>query len=140
MVILLLAFSAAGILLSRLLLADLPSPGALYERQGGLSSRILDRHGRLLYEIADPHVLKVRTTLNGEVMQDSSTSQLIFDVPTLIEFASHAFTLLPGDVIITGTPPGVGVFRDPPVFLRDGDTVTVEVEGIGQLTNPCVEE
>ena len=60
--------------------------------------------------------------------------------PTLIEFASHAFTLLPGDVILTGTPHGVGVFRDPPVFLQDGDLITVEIEGIGQLTNSCVEE
>jgi 2-keto-4-pentenoate hydratase/2-oxohepta-3-ene-1,7-dioic acid hydratase in catechol pathway len=91
-------------------------------------------------EIPDPHVLAVRTTLNGEVMQDSTTAQLIFDVPQLIEFSSRAFTLLPGDVIVTGTPPGVGAFRDPPVFLRDGDAVTVEVEGIGQLTNYCVEE
>ena len=91
-------------------------------------------------EIPNPHGLKVRTMLNGEVMQDSSTAELIFDVPTLIEFASHAFTLLPGDVIVTGTPPGVGVFRDSPVFLKDGDTVTVEVEGIGQLTNRCVQD
>jgi 2-keto-4-pentenoate hydratase/2-oxohepta-3-ene-1,7-dioic acid hydratase in catechol pathway len=65
---------------------------------------------------------------------------MIFRIPQLIAFSSRAFTLLPGDVIITGTPPGVGVFRDPPLFLRDGDVVTVEVEGIGQLTNCCVEE
>jgi 2-keto-4-pentenoate hydratase/2-oxohepta-3-ene-1,7-dioic acid hydratase in catechol pathway len=91
-------------------------------------------------EIANPHVLAVRCTLNGSVMQNSTTAELIFDVPTLVEFISRAFTLLPGDVIVTGTPPGVGVFRDPPVFLKDGDVVTVEVEGVGALTNPCVEE
>jgi 2-keto-4-pentenoate hydratase/2-oxohepta-3-ene-1,7-dioic acid hydratase in catechol pathway len=91
-------------------------------------------------EIHAPGQLDVRTILNGEVMQDSNTDQLIFDVPTLVSFASRAFTLLPGDVIITGTPPGVGVFRDPPVFLKDRDAISVEVEHIGLLTNTCVEE
>lgn len=91
-------------------------------------------------EIADPQNLAVRTTLNGEVMQESTTAEMIFGVRALIEFASRAFTLLPGDVIVTGTPPGVGVFRNPPVFLKDGDEITVEVEGIGKLTNRCVEE
>jgi 2-keto-4-pentenoate hydratase/2-oxohepta-3-ene-1,7-dioic acid hydratase in catechol pathway len=91
-------------------------------------------------EIPDPQALTVRTTLNGEVVQESTTAEMIFGVRVLIEFASRAFTLLPGDVIVTGTPPGVGVFRDPPVFLRDGDEITVEVEGVGQLTNRCVEE
>jgi 2-keto-4-pentenoate hydratase/2-oxohepta-3-ene-1,7-dioic acid hydratase in catechol pathway len=91
-------------------------------------------------EIPDPQNLAVRTTLNGEVMQESTTAEMIFGVRALIAFASRAFTLLPGDVIVTGTPPGVGVFRDPPVFLQDGDEITVEVEGIGQLTNHCVEE
>jgi len=91
-------------------------------------------------EIADPQNLHVRTTLNGEVMQDSNTREMIFGVQYLVEFASRAFTLLPGDVIITGTPPGVGVFRSPSVFLKDGDEISVEVEGIGKLTNRCVEE
>ena len=91
-------------------------------------------------EIPDPHTLPLRCTLNGQVMQDSNTSELIFKVDQLIEFISHAFTLLPGDVIMTGTPSGVGAFRSPPVFLKDGDVVTVEVEGLGQLTSPCVEE
>jgi 2-keto-4-pentenoate hydratase/2-oxohepta-3-ene-1,7-dioic acid hydratase in catechol pathway len=91
-------------------------------------------------EIPDPQNLAVRTTLNGEVMQDSTTAEMIFGVRELIAFASRAFTLLPGDVIVTGTPPGVGVFRDPPVFLKDGDEITVEVEGIGKLANRCVEE
>jgi 2-keto-4-pentenoate hydratase/2-oxohepta-3-ene-1,7-dioic acid hydratase in catechol pathway len=91
-------------------------------------------------EIADPHNLAIRCTVNGQVLQDSNTRELIFKLPYLIAFCSRAFTLLPGDVITTGTPDGVGVFRDPQVFLHDGDQVTVEVEGLGQLTNPCVEE
>jgi len=91
-------------------------------------------------EIPDPQALAVRTTLNGQVMQDSTTAEMIFGVRELIAFASQAFTLLPGDVIVTGTPPGVGVFRDPPVFLNDGDAITVEVEGIGALSNPCAHD
>lgn len=91
-------------------------------------------------EIADPQNLAVRTTLNGQVMQDSNTREMIFPVNELVAFASCAFTLLPGDVIVTGTPPGVGVFRKPPVFLKSGDVVTVEVEKIGALSNPCIEE
>jgi 2-keto-4-pentenoate hydratase/2-oxohepta-3-ene-1,7-dioic acid hydratase in catechol pathway len=91
-------------------------------------------------EIPDPQALAVRTTLNGQVVQDSTTAEMIFGVRELIAFSSRAFTLLPGDVIVTGTPPGVGVFRDPPLFLNDGDTVTVEVEGIGALSNPCAHE
>jgi 2-keto-4-pentenoate hydratase/2-oxohepta-3-ene-1,7-dioic acid hydratase in catechol pathway len=88
-------------------------------------------------EVPEPHGLPIRTRVNGQAMQDSRTDQLIFRIPTLIEFLSRAFTLLPGDIILTGTPPGVGAFRKPPVFLKDGDVVTVEVEGIGSLTNPC---
>ncbi|NJN84091.1 MAG: fumarylacetoacetate hydrolase family protein, partial [Caldilineaceae bacterium] len=91
-------------------------------------------------EVPDPHNLTLGCTVNGQVVQDSNTKELIFKIPYLIEYLSRAFTLLPGDVIITGTPPGVGAFRKPPVFLKDGDIVTVEVEGLGQLTNPCVEE
>ncbi|MAU13223.1 MAG: fumarylacetoacetate hydrolase [Anaerolineaceae bacterium] len=87
-------------------------------------------------EVKDPQDLKLSTTLNGTVLQDSTTAEMIFGVRHLISFCSKAFTLLPGDVILTGTPDGVGVFRDPPIFLTDGDTVTCEVEGIGQLTNP----
>ncbi len=91
-------------------------------------------------EISNPQKLAVKSTLNGQTMQDSNTLEMIFDVATLIEFASQAFTLLPGDVIATGTPNGVGVFREPPVFIKHGDTITVEIEKIGQLTNTCVEE
>jgi 2-keto-4-pentenoate hydratase/2-oxohepta-3-ene-1,7-dioic acid hydratase in catechol pathway len=91
-------------------------------------------------EIPDPHDLAIRCTVNDDVLQDSTTAEVIFRVDQLIEFISHAFSLLPGDVIATGTPDGVGVFRSPQIFLKDGDVVTVEIEGLGQLTNPCIEE
>jgi 2-keto-4-pentenoate hydratase/2-oxohepta-3-ene-1,7-dioic acid hydratase in catechol pathway len=91
-------------------------------------------------EVPDPQDLSLRCTLNGQVMQDSTTAEMIFGVAYLIEFISRALTLLPGDVIATGTPHGVGVFRSPQVFMKDGDVVTVEVEGLGQLTNDCREE
>lgn len=80
--------------------------------------------------------LAIRTRLNGQVMQQSSTDQLIFDVATLIATISEAMQLEPGDVIITGTPAGVGAARDPKVFMKDGDICEVEIEGIGTLSNP----
>ena len=88
-------------------------------------------------EIPDPQALSIRAVLNGETMQDSRTSEMIFGVRDLITFASRAFTLLPGDVIMTGTPHGVGVFRKPPVFLKDGDRIAIEIEKIGRLENFC---
>lgn len=91
-------------------------------------------------EIPNPNALHIRTLLNSAVMQDSNTSDMIFDVPRLIEFLSGSTTLLPGTVILTGTPGGVGMARTPPVWLQPGDSVTVEVERIGQLTNPVEEE
>ena len=91
-------------------------------------------------EIADPHHLEIRCVVNGETMQESNTRELVFKIPQLVEYLSAAFTLLPGDVVITGTPAGVGAFREPPIWLKDGDVVTVEVEGLGSLTNPCVVE
>jgi 5-carboxymethyl-2-hydroxymuconate isomerase len=90
-------------------------------------------------DIADPQALKLTTRVNGEVMQDSSTSEMIFGVAQLISFCSHSFTLEPGDVIITGTPWGCGEFMDPKRSLVDGDVVECEVEGIGVLRNPVVE-
>lgn len=87
-------------------------------------------------EVGDPGTLDVSATVNGESRQASNTRQLIFGVPELVEFCAEAMTLEPGDVIATGTPGGVGVFMDPPTFLEDGDTVTVEVERVGRLTNP----
>jgi 2-keto-4-pentenoate hydratase/2-oxohepta-3-ene-1,7-dioic acid hydratase in catechol pathway len=89
-------------------------------------------------EIADPHNLRISLTLNGETLQDSNTSNLIFKVPFLISYLSQSVTWEVGDLISTGTPPGVGFARKPPVFMKPGDTVSVTVEGIGTLTNPVV--
>jgi len=89
-------------------------------------------------EVPDPHNLRISLTLNGETMQDSNTSNLIFNVPHLISYLSQSLTWEPGDLISTGTPPGVGVFRKPPVFLRPGDRVSITVERLGTLTNPVV--
>ncbi|HKQ49337.1 MAG TPA: fumarylacetoacetate hydrolase family protein [Phycisphaerae bacterium] len=83
----------------------------------------------------DASGLAIRSTLNGEVMQSGNTGDMIFSVPRLVSYLSFQFTLLPGTVILTGTPPGVGAARTPPVFLKDGDTITIEIEGIGRLTN-----
>lgn len=86
-------------------------------------------------EIPDPHALRIRLRRNGETMQDSSTAQLVFRIPELIAAISESITLEPGDVIATGTPPGVGFARKPPQFLRPGDVVEVEIDGLGVLRN-----
>jgi 2-keto-4-pentenoate hydratase/2-oxohepta-3-ene-1,7-dioic acid hydratase in catechol pathway len=91
-------------------------------------------------EIPDPHDLRLRTMVNDEVLQDASTGLMLFDIGTQIATLSTAMTLEPGDVISTGTPAGVGIVRTPPVLLRPGDTVRVEIEGIGSLENPVVAE
>jgi 2-keto-4-pentenoate hydratase/2-oxohepta-3-ene-1,7-dioic acid hydratase in catechol pathway len=91
-------------------------------------------------EIPNPNALRIRTLLNGEVLQENNTSDMIFDVPALIEFLSGSTTLLPGTVIFTGTPSGVGMARTPPRYLELGDVVTVEIEKIGKLTNPVALE
>ena len=88
-------------------------------------------------EISNPNSLGIRCWLNGHLMQDGNTSLMIFGIPFLVSFLSRHFTLLPGDIILTGTPPGVGVFRDPPVFMEDGDKVEVEIEQLGRLVNNC---
>ncbi|MCX6853598.1 MAG: fumarylacetoacetate hydrolase family protein [Verrucomicrobia bacterium] len=87
-------------------------------------------------ELPNPNALKIKTILNGEAVQDWNTNDMIFDVPTLIAFLSADTTLLPGTVILTGTPQGVGMARKPPLFMKSGDSVTIEIEGIGSLTNP----
>ncbi len=87
-------------------------------------------------EIPDPQSLRVSCVLNGRTMQDSTTAQMVFGVAELVSFISRTCTLEPGDLIVTGTPPGVGFARTPPVWLKDGDEVTIEIEGIGALTNP----
>ena len=91
-------------------------------------------------EIQNPNSLSIKTILNGQTMQDWNTDDMIFDVPTIIEFLSASKTLLPGTVILTGTPHGVGFARNPPVWLKAGDTVSIEIERIGTLTNPVVNE
>lgn len=92
-------------------------------------------------EIPNPNALAISTTLNGERVQDSNTADMIFDVPALIEYLSGSTTLLPGTVILTGTPQGVGMARKPdPRWLRAGDSVTIEIEKIGALTNPVALE
>ncbi|MBX3440949.1 MAG: fumarylacetoacetate hydrolase family protein [Planctomyces sp.] len=91
-------------------------------------------------EIPNPNALRIRTILNGDVMQDWTTEDMIFDVPTLIEFLSGSTTLLPGTVILTGTPHGVGAARTPPVYLKPGDVVDIDIEKIGLLSNPVIEE
>ncbi len=91
-------------------------------------------------EIANPNSLRIATTLNGEVMQDWNTNDMIFGVAELISFLSGSTTLLPGTIIMTGTPHGVGQSRKPPRFLAAGDSVTVSIESIGDLTSPVVEE
>jgi 2-keto-4-pentenoate hydratase/2-oxohepta-3-ene-1,7-dioic acid hydratase in catechol pathway len=91
-------------------------------------------------EISNPNALRLRTLLNGETVQDWNTNDMIFDVPTLIEFLSGSTTLLPGTVILTGTPHGVGMASKPPRWLKPGDSVTIEIEKIGALTNPVALE
>ena len=89
-------------------------------------------------ELPNPNALRIRSILNGTVMQDSNTADMVFDVATLIEFMTADKTLPAGTVILTGTPEGVGFARKPPVWLRCGDTIAIEIEGIGTLTNPVV--
>jgi 2-keto-4-pentenoate hydratase/2-oxohepta-3-ene-1,7-dioic acid hydratase in catechol pathway len=91
-------------------------------------------------EIIDPHSLAIGTTINGEVLQDSNTRELIFRIPEIVARLSSVFTLETGDIVSTGTPPGVGMARKPPRWLRPGDDVIVRVEGLGELRNPVVAE
>jgi len=89
-------------------------------------------------EVSDPHALRIRAIVSGEVLQDSTTANLIFGVDDVIAYASQTTTLEAGDLILTGTPAGVGVFRDPQRLLQPGDEVTIEIEGLESLTNPVV--
>jgi len=91
-------------------------------------------------ELPDPDRLNIKSVLNGSVMQDSTTADMLFDVASIVSDLSRSVTLLPGTVILTGTPPGVGFARKPPVFLRAGDRITVSIEGIGDLSNPVQAE
>lgn len=89
-------------------------------------------------EVPDPHNLRISLELNGKVLQDSTTAQLVFGVPQLVEYLSKVMTLVPGDVVSTGTPPGVGFARKPPIFMKPGDEAVIKIEKIGELRNPCV--
>jgi len=91
-------------------------------------------------EVADPHNLSIGSRVNDFILQESNTNQLVFRIPQLLEYISRSMTLLPGDIIATGTPAGVGVFRDPPQFLKPGDSVTVSIQGLGSLHNPVIAE
>ena len=90
-------------------------------------------------EVPDPHNLPIRLRLNGQTLQDSNTKQMIFQVDQILAHLSQVFTLEPGDMIFTGTPPGVGCVRKPPIFLKGGDVVEVEIVGLGILKNPVVQ-
>ena len=87
-------------------------------------------------EIADPHALGIRAILNGETVQDSTTANLIFGIDEIVSYVSRTSTLEQGDLILTGTPAGVGVFRNPPRLLRPGDEITIEIDRVGSITNP----
>jgi 2-keto-4-pentenoate hydratase/2-oxohepta-3-ene-1,7-dioic acid hydratase in catechol pathway len=89
-------------------------------------------------EVADPHALGIRAVLNGQTVQDSTTANLIFRIDEVISYLSQTSTLEAGDLILTGTPAGVGVFRKPQLLLQPGDEITIEIDGIGSLTNPVV--
>jgi len=91
-------------------------------------------------EVRDPHDLRISLRLNGRIMQDSNTRDLILGIPVLVSHISQIFTLKPGDIISTGTPPGVGYVRQPPVFLRPGDTVEISIERIGTIRHACIAE
>lgn len=91
-------------------------------------------------EVPDPHALTLRTTVSGEILQEASTGDMIFTIPQLIAYVSQVMTLRPGDIIATGTPAGVGVARDPQRFLQPGDTVTISITGLPELTNPVTGE
>jgi 2-keto-4-pentenoate hydratase/2-oxohepta-3-ene-1,7-dioic acid hydratase in catechol pathway len=90
-------------------------------------------------EVPDPHALGIRLRLNGRTMQESNTRQMVFRVEEVLAYLSQVFTLEPGDLVFTGTPPGVGFVRQPPVFLRPGDVVDVEIDGMGVLRNPVIQ-
>lgn len=106
-----------------------------YDTFGPIGPRIVSPE-----EIGDPHNLKIEARLNGKTMQSSNTSNLIFNIPFLISYISQRITLEPGDVITTGTPHGVGAFYNPPIFMKSGDVIEIEIEKIGILRNHVIAE
>ncbi|MGB5332993.1 MAG: fumarylacetoacetate hydrolase family protein [Woeseiaceae bacterium] len=111
------------------------TPGKNFHRSGAIGPCIATAD-----EIPDPSVLQLTTFVNGEAMQRGQVADLVFDIPALIEYCSTFAELLPGDIIATGTPGGVGAARTPPVWLQPGDTVDVEIPGVGRLRNPVLDE
>jgi len=110
-------------------------PGKNFHQSGAMGPCLVSRA-----EVADPSILQLTTRVNGATMQRGQVSELVFDIPHLIEYCSTFAELLPGDIIATGTPGGVGAARTPPVWLKDGDVVEVEIPGIGLLKSPVVDE
>ena len=108
--------------------------GKNFDRSGAIGPMVTAAN------VPDPKALELTTRVNGEVMQQGSVADLVFDIPTLIEYCSTFTELQPGDIIATGTPGGVGAARTPPVWLRDGDLVEVDISGIGVLRNPVQDE
>jgi len=106
------------------------TPGKNFPRTGALGPYLVTKD-----EIADPHALAIKTRLNGQVLQDANTSELIFKIPELVAYLSSFTEIAPGDLIATGTPSGVGFVRNPPIFMKAGDVVEVDIEGIGVLRN-----
>ncbi|MDH3620673.1 MAG: fumarylacetoacetate hydrolase family protein [Gammaproteobacteria bacterium] len=108
--------------------------GKNFEQSGAIGSMVP------VDEVPDPSALRLTTRVNGEVMQEGAVADLVFDIPALLEYCSTFTELRPGDVIATGTPGGVGAARKPPVWLREGDLVEVEISGLGVLANPILDE
>lgn len=124
---------------------DVSARDLQFSKNGGVSlgknfdtSAPMGPYLALTDELPDPARLSLKTYVNGELRQDANTRDLIFDIPTIIGFLAQQLTLEPGDVIATGTPAGVGFARKPPVWLKPGDTVRVEIDGLGVLENPVV--
>jgi len=111
------------------------TPGKNFERSGAFGPWLVTAD-----EIPDPRRLHLQTRLNGQVVQDEDVAELCFDIPQLIEYCSTWTELLPGDVLVTGTPGGVGAGRTPPLWMRAGDRVEVEISGVGVLANPIADE
>jgi 2-keto-4-pentenoate hydratase/2-oxohepta-3-ene-1,7-dioic acid hydratase in catechol pathway len=107
--------------------------GKTFDTFGPMGPELVSRD-----EVPDPHNLRISFELNGKVLQDSNTEQLVFRIPDLIEYLSKVMTLVPGDIVSTGTPPGVGFARKPPIFMKAGDEAVCRVEKLGELRNPCV--
>ena len=107
--------------------------GKTFDTFGPMGPELVSRD-----EVPDPHNLRISFELNGKVLQDSNTQQLVFRIPDLVEYLSKVMTLVPGDIVSTGTPPGVGFARKPPIFMKPGDEAVCRVEKLGELRNPCV--